>query len=724
MNKQLLFIGVLACCVAPLAYAQNLVEVRNAVTTDNVYAQQRIELLTNFETTTVGFKAEIKLPEATAGRWSAPLLWTPYQRAGTGTPITGIVGIHTHVTPDGKVLSWEGHNSNTQANTNTHTSHAYVWNPNLNSRNGNQFYPNVYSHYDNLHSNIFCSGHSFLANGHLLVAGGHYSDGDIRTVFPVDVLAATNNIKVPGYIGLKDVNTFNYAGNTSSSQSGYVWQSSFNDPNFILLPATLPTMSQRRWYPTATTLADGRVLVVAGQQFGDPAALGGARQAESPEVYSATTNAWQTLPASATRRLPLYPWMFQAPDGRMFNAGPNRRTDFLNPTATAIAGTAPDTWSNAPGLLHQHGRNTPLPAGASDYDYTERGAGTAVMYEPGRILIVGGSGPAGVTATTELIDLNEASPAWQYAAPMHLARANVNSTLLADGTVLATGGVRRNTTSDTDAALSAELWTPPTAAAAGGSWATMRDMAVPRLYHSTAVLLPDATVLSTGGGQGGGFADHPDYQIFTPPYLCRGLPRPEISSAPQAVVYGQYFTISSPNAPNILNNGGRATLVRLPSVTHSFDMNQRFINCRILPGNNATDLRVRAPNSPNMCPPGHYMLFLLDSNGTPSHASIIAIDATACTTGLSIAQTNPFLGTYASCSRTTTFVASGGPAGSTYVWTVNGVAYGTTGTSNTIDLVTTNSAPTVQVTVALAGNAGCGASSALTSYFPGCSEAQ
>lgn len=275
MTKTLLVAGALALGNGPLAYAQivNVHETRSGPTTASVYAQQSIDLTGNFEATTSGFEAKIKLPEADGGRWSAPLLWTTYQRyldpmitPPPNTPrntVTGMIGIHTHVLPNGKVLSWEGHNDDEhkQPSTGAVLSHAYDWNPNPNSRNGSQFYPNVYNDFDNSSSNVFCSGHAFLADGRLLVAGGHYSGGAVdRTV------AAVNNSgpdyippgfgDVNGYIGIRNANTFDYRGTTTLG-STYAWQ--VQNP-----------MAYRRWYPTVTTLANGDALAISGQRYGGP----------------------------------------------------------------------------------------------------------------------------------------------------------------------------------------------------------------------------------------------------------------------------------------------------------------------------------------------------------------------------------------------------------------------------------------------------------------------
>ena len=197
------------------------------------------------------------------------------------------------------------------------------------------------------------------------------------------------------------------------------------------------------------------------------------------------------------------------------------------------------------------------------------------MYSPGKVLILGGSTANGVTNTAEIIDIGSpATAAFLSTAAMTFPRTHVNATILADGSVLATGGSRTKSVHDYDGVLHAELWRPPSRFSPGGTWTLLNEMSVPRLYHATAVLLPDATVLTTGGGEGAGHANHPDYQIFTPPYLCNGLARPHISLAPVAVAYNTSFTVTSPNAATI----ARATWVRLSSVTHAFNMNQRFMD--------------------------------------------------------------------------------------------------------------------------------------------------
>lgn len=690
--------GLLPLLLAPAAHAQLPGTTVTGAATASIRDPQQINLVADAQTTFsagIGFDAIVQQPEAVGGQWSTPRLWTPYARAGQGTPVTGMIGIHTHVLPSGRVLSWEGHNDDLNQG---HLSHAYQWSPDPNESISTQRYPNLYAHFDLTSSNIFCSGHTFLSDRKLLVVGGHYSAGLVdRTLDPNTVPALLSNNQpnpnyIPlttgaGYIGLRDANLFDFRIANQYPGAVQPWQTG------------VTSMQYRRWYPTATTLGDGRVLVVAGQRYGDPTGGNTATQATIPEVYTPTTNptpnnGWQQL-NGASLALPLYPWMFLAPDGRVFNAGPNYDTRYLDPSA---AGAWTSSY-NAPGN-------------------TYREYGSAVMYAPGKILILGGNTWGnGITNTTALIDITApGAPVFQSGPDMVYARTHVNATLLPDGTVLATGGTQSAASSEAGAVYAAELWTPPTGAAPTGTWTRLNSMSVPRLYHSTAVLLPDATVLSVGGGQGGGFKDHPDYEIFTPPYLCTGLPRPEISSSPQAIAYGQSFTIATPDA-DAVKSAGRVTLVRLSSVTHSFNMNQRFVPLTVI-GSKYGQLYLNGPSNPNTCPPGHYMLFLIDGNGTPSHASIISINTTACST-LSITQKAIIGYNPNECSRDTQFTVTGGSPTSTYVWTVNGTIFSTASSQSMIKVTTSTAAPTVQVAVKI-DNSDCGANSTLTSYFPNC----
>jgi hypothetical protein len=239
-----------------------------------------------------------------------------------------------------------------------------------------------------------------------------------------------------------------------------------------------------------------------------------------------------------------------------------------------------------------------------------RDYGSAVMYEPGKILIVGGDSPP--TNFAEVINLNAPAPAWRTTAPMSQVRRQHNATLLPDGSVLVTGGHSGAVLDDsTQPRLETERWAPHTE-----TWTQLAPMGAYRGYHSVAVLLPDGRVLSAGG------RGVKTMQVFSPPYLFKGA-RPVISSAPDALSYGQSFMLSTAQAASI----AQVTLVRLASVTHSFDENQRFLRMSFQAGSES--LSVTAPANPNLAPPGHYMMFLVDSQGVPSVAKIVRLGGSA-----------------------------------------------------------------------------------------------
>jgi hypothetical protein len=233
------------------------------------------------------------------------------------------------------------------------------------------------------------------------------------------------------------------------------------------------------------------------------------------------------------------------------------------------------------------------------------------MYDDGKIIYAGG----GLTTNTaEIIDLNQASPTWQWTAPMAFARRQHNLTVLPTGEVLATGGVAGTTFNDIGTGVhAAEIWNPQS-----GTWTTLASNAITRGYHGTSVLLPDGRVLNAGSGEGAGAPDQRNAELFSPPYLFRGA-RPVISSAPTSVAYGASFRVLTPDAAAITH----VSFIRLGSTTHAFDENQRFQ--RLAFTADGTGLTVTAPSSSNRAPPGHYMLFILNGNDVPSVAKIIQI---------------------------------------------------------------------------------------------------
>jgi hypothetical protein len=352
---------------------------------------------------------------------------------------------------------------------------------------------------------------------------------------------------------------------------------------------TGPNMQNGRWYPSNTILATGEVLTLSG---GDTA------QATNliPEVYQ-SNGTWRVL-STASLYLPYYPMAFVTPAGKVFVAGPSQTTYFLDPTGTGH-------WSSGPSSLY----------GTRDY-------GSALMYDAGKLLLVGGGGP---TATAEVIDLNAGAAAnWRAVASMAVPRRQSNATILADGKVLVTGGTNSagfNVAPTSADVLAAEQWDPATE-----QWKTLARMTHYRLYHSTALLLPDGRVLSAGSGQpsANGLTDDYTAEIFSPPYLFNAdgtlATRPTITSAPSTASYGQSLAVGT-GAPASIS---KVMWISLGSVTHSYNENQHALHLTFSVASGSA-LTVSAPASAALAPPGYYMLFIIDNRGVPSVAQFVHI---------------------------------------------------------------------------------------------------
>ncbi len=263
------------------------------------------------------------------------------------------------------------------------------------------------------------------------------------------------------------------------------------DPGTGAFVAGLPKMAFGRWYPTVTELPDGRMLTMAGRDSAGAVVT-------TPEIWEG--GQWVTLPGAGTLQIPYYPRNFIDPkNGFVFMAAERVMSRWFDPDGAGVSGGR-GRWINGPSHIWGFNR-----------DY-----GTAAMYEPGKILVVGGGGystwptpdprSATPTAMAEKIDLNAGTPAWQSAGSMSVPRRHLNSTILPDGQVLITGGTSGGGFVNINEGLAtkaAEEWNPST-----NQWTTLAANSVMRVYHSVSILLPDATVLhgASGNAMAGGGA--------------------------------------------------------------------------------------------------------------------------------------------------------------------------------------------------------------------------
>ena len=335
-------------------------------------------------------------------------------------------------------------------------------------------------------------------------------------------------------------------------------------------------MNRARWYSSSTTLINGETYV-----------QGGSGGTDFPEIRGAN-GAFRLLSGAATGGLDfMYPRNFIAPDGRVFGYDSAGRMYYVN---TADTGSV-----------------TAMGQFASAYSGSDS---SAAMFRPGRILQFGGNSNGAI-----VIDIRSGAPTVTPTASMSSQRRLVTGTLLADGKVLATGG-SSTWNQLVNVNNSAEIWNPDT-----GGWTVGASGVQARLYHSTAVLMPDATVLVAGGGAPGP-QNNLNVELYYPPYLFNAggtlAARPVINTAPTVLDIGKTFALQTSGAVS------RVVLVKNSSVTHSWNMEQRFVELTF----NATggQLAVQAPTRAADAPPGFYMLFVLDASGVPSVAKMLRVN--------------------------------------------------------------------------------------------------
>ncbi|MFE1105530.1 galactose oxidase-like domain-containing protein [Streptomyces rochei] len=422
---------------------------------------------------------------------------------------------------------------------------------------------------------MFCAGHVQLKDGRVLVMSGNKgypsADGTI------------------GYQGYKDSYIFDPQTETYSKT---------ND------------MNDGHWYPSATILGNGDVISFGGLREDSTGSVTADLWSDEQQKWLPTWQVNQTWSYWG-----LYPSMILMQDGRLFYSGSHVFGNNIPGTGSAIYDYEANTITQVPGLQRKD----------------ERDQSMSVLLPPAqdqKVLTIGGgnidSNPE-ANRLTDIIDLKQPDPAYVAGPPLPQGTVDlgdgpvpqtgdqgkmyVSAVLLPDGKVLETGGALHNRA---DPVFETSIFDPATE--------TFDPVAVDpeaRGYHSSAFLLPDGRVMTTGDNPGNGSWNH-DVSIYTPPYLLKGE-RPAITSVIDTEWnYGdtQRITVDRPIA--------KAELIRPAAVTHSSDPNQRFVDLPLSVDGNNVDLNVTS--NPNLAPPGWYMLFAVDANGVPSVAKWVHLD--------------------------------------------------------------------------------------------------
>ena len=367
------------------------------------------------------------------------------------------------------------------------------------------------------------------------------------------------------------------------------------NPRRNLFGTTVP-MRRPRWYPTLTTLPDARVLVHGGRErrdLQDPKAGGNL----TPEVYTAERSFQDELTGATSEAAYgtdwYYPHTFVTPKGRVWFATEAGRHFILDTDGT--------------GAIKELPRITE----------TRFEAAAAFAWNQGRAVITGGHAGGFATDRTWNVNLWKQEPEVTPGPTLNQPRTEHDATILADGSVLISGGSARWNRLD-GVGDQAELWEPRTKA-----FRPVARAGQPRLYHSTALLLPDATVLTAGGGSPGPVTQL-NGELYYPPYLFKKDGSGELADRPElrwaeAIRYNRDSQIGVRHGKPIRE----VRLVKTGAVTHANNMDQRTIRLEF--SQSDTVITARGPYNSAWATPGYWMLFLIDSDGVPSVARIIKL---------------------------------------------------------------------------------------------------
>jgi len=518
------------------------------------------------------------------------------QTSGSWLPVqssTSTIAIHTALTRTGKIFYMAGSG----------------WN--INNRNGPytaRLLDPVTGTDTNLplSKDLFCVGQNQLPNGNILLTGG-------TATYENDINNCDGRWHGARYTFELDVAT-----ETLVEQS---------------------PMKTGRWYPTQVTLPNGRVIVVSGMDD-----LGAYNYLA--EVYDPVTKSWSisfdpftantycvghdsTCPGAGTPCfggpnqgtapwLSLYPRMFLMPSGLVYTSSPREELFLFDPST----GRWTRVGLSAFGQYRDYGTSILLPLQNSSS-------------ERGKVMVLGGSvtdiGPA--TGVVEIHDFNQGtstSPNIRTVRSLNRGRKYPLPIILPDGKVVIFGG---SSQANENPVFIPEMFDPENESQ---GWVNLPAAVVPRVYHGTAVLLPDGSVWTAGSSPQVAVSEL-RIEIFRPSYFFSATARPTISGAPTVGGYGASIIIPTPNAANV----ARVSLVKTGCQTHHYDTDMRLIWLPIT--NRGTNtVTVSAPINANIAPPGYYMIHVLNGSLVPSTAKIIKIPGTGSdTTPPTVTITSP-----------------------------------------------------------------------------------
>lgn len=362
-------------------------------------------------------------------------------------------------------------------------------------------------------------------------------------------------------------------------------------------------MNEARWYPTLTTLSDGKVLSLSGLDEIGQLVPG------KNEVFDPKTKKWTYT--EGVRQFPTYPAISLMQSGELFYSGSN-------------AGYGPDDVGRDPGIWDLETNKFTKLTGMSDPKLLET-SGTVLLppAQDEKYMVIGGGGVGESNKSSEktrIIDLLADDPKFVDGPSLEKGTRYPQSSILPDDTVLISGGSEDYRGRGDSNILEARIYD-----AKSGELNQVADPLVGRNYHSGSLLLPDGRVMFFGSDslysdkantKPGVFEQR--IEIYTPPYLFHGS-QPTLSGGPETIARGASGTFKTQHASSIKT----ARLIRPSASTHVTDTDQRSIALDLKKTKDG--ITVTVPKNRNLVESGWYMLFVTDDQGTPSKAQWVKV---------------------------------------------------------------------------------------------------
>ncbi|KAM7256794.1 hypothetical protein ACFE04_012535 [Oxalis oulophora] len=379
-------------------------------------------------------------------------------------------------------------------------------------------------------------------------------------------------------------------------------------------------LKDARWYATSVTLDDGRFVIIGGRDVYSYEFI--------PEEGKNTTETFP-MPFLEETKDPalnnLYPFVHLSTDGNVYVFA-NNRSILLDAKNNKVLREYPV-----------------LPGGSRGNPATGMSALLPIIVDdsnkdktPADVLVCGGSTPDAffmaetkkiyVQALTDCnrIRITDDDPKWRT-EQMPSPRMMGDMVILPNGQVIILNGCKNGTAGWGDGKVpnyTPVLYTPE--ALMNNRFQELNSSTIPRMYHSTAILLPDARILVAGSNSNNGYLYNVEFptelrvEKFAPPYMDSSLDaqRPAIVGAhtTSKLNYGKEFNLRMKiGVDDVKKEQLIVTMYPPPFTTHGITMDQRLVVLQVknLVKNNdgSYDLKVNAPPTGAIAPQGYYLLY-------------------------------------------------------------------------------------------------------------------